>query len=823
VHPSPLVTTILSKPAIVLLREWPSTGTNTIWPAIVLFSAVAIGVILLLRRCDGRRERIQTPAALGDLDFRLLFENMMEGMAHCQMVFNERQHPVDFVFLAVNHNFKRITGLEDVIGKAVTNVIPGIRDEHPDVFAVCSKSVLTGCPQKFEMEFKSLRKRFSISVYGMQNGQFVAIFDDIAERRTSSESTGELAAIVESSEYAIFSAGLDGAIKTWNAGAERLYCYMQEEALGLHTTALAPFAKESEWRERFQKVVRGQPVQNVETQGMRKDGSVMHICLSSAPIRNADQQIVAVSFTARGTTEQKHREERLQLLGAAFAAAANSITIATKDGTILWTNPAFTTLTGYATEEVVDGTLRLLRSGEHPVEFYTNLWTTILSGHVWSGEVINRRKDRTLYTEEMTITPIRSNNGGDLHFVAVTQDVTRRNSLEAQLRHAHKMEAVGRLAGGIAHDFNNLLGVIGGYAEILQDQIGDDTTLAPMAHEIRAAVNSAATLVAQLLAFGRKQLLQPQVVDLNLVVNEVAQMLRRVISEDIILSLDLALDAGNVEVDPGQLQQVIMNLAGNARDAMGTGGTLTITTRSGVLDCDCVRADELRGKESYVTLSLRDTGVGMDAETRLRAFEPFFTTKPLGQGTGLGLATVYGIVKQSGGCVCLSSKSRQGTVANVHFARVDRKAPRKAEQLPRGPSPTGTETILLVEDYGSLRDVVRVGLEKGGYSVMTAESGPKALDIVKSYNGRIHLLVTDVIMPEMDGPQLASQIAAQQPEIRVLYMSGYANEVLGQHGVVDSDVAFIKKPFEVSMLLAKIREALESTSVGNERPNYPAA
>jgi two-component system, cell cycle sensor histidine kinase and response regulator CckA len=525
---------------------------------------------------------------------------------------------------------------------------------------------------------------------------------------------------------------------------------------------------------------------------------------------------VAVGYIA-------HRMRAQSLLGAVFAAAANAIIVTDRNGEIQWVNLAFSKLSGYTADEVIGQTPRLLRSGEHNAEFYERIWSTILSGNVWNGEVINRHKNGSLYAEEMTITPIRFGNRKDLYFVAVKQDITKRKSLEDQLRQSQKLESVGRLSGGIAHDFNNLLGVIMGYVEMLDSQIGDDTTLTAITEEIRNAVSSAAALTSQLLAFGRKQLLRPQVVDLNHVVSETVKMLRRVVGEDIVLHLDLAPDAGNVEVDPSQLQQVIMNLAVNARDAMPKGGNLTITTETKESTCDCADTHDFDQTNRYVTLALSDTGLGMDEETRRQAFEPFFTTKGLGHGTGLGLSTVCGIVKQSGGHVCLSSELGKGTVAKIHLVKIDKKATNITGPTSPKANQPGSETILLVEDYGSLRKIVRSALETNGYLVLTAESGAEAIDIVKSYTGPIHLLVTDVIMPEIDGPQLASRITELHREIRVLFMSGYTDEMLGQYGVVSSDLLFIKKPFELPDFLAKIREALESTPAEIRRPDSPAA
>lgn len=510
-------------------------------------------------------------------------------------------------------------------------------------------------------------------------------------------------------------------------------------------------------------------------------------------------------------------------MGAALEAAANSIVITKRDGTISWVNPAFVKSSGYSAEEVIGQTPRLLRSGKHPPEFYTGMWKTILANQVWTGEVTNRKKDGRLYMEEMTITPVPFDSGEDVYFVAVKQDVTERKSLEDQFRQAQKMEAVGRLAGGIAHDFNNLLGVIGGYTESLADQIGDDPALVSVAAEIKTAVKSAAALTSQLLTFSRKEVCQPRIISMNKIVSDTTSMLRRLLGEDISLNLLLDPETGNVKADPGQLQQVIMNLAVNARDAMPRGGSLTIETSDSNLQVGQIHQDIFVPAGRYARLTLRDTGVGMDADTQRRAFEPFFTTKQKEHGTGLGLSTVFGIVRQSGGYVSLSSKLGEGTIAVVHLARVNEESSLAVEEVRRRHQRSSHATILLVEDYQSLRDVVRNSLLKSGYTVLIAANGPEALSMVGSHEGPIHLLITDAIMPGMDGRELAERISELKSGIGVLYMSGYTGEMLGHHGAIDANTPFIKKPFEMADFMAKVQEGIETRNRRHTNTDSPAA
>jgi two-component system, cell cycle sensor histidine kinase and response regulator CckA len=438
------------------------------------------------------------------------------------------------------------------------------------------------------------------------------------------------------------------------------------------------------------------------------------------------------------------------------------------------------------------------------------------------GEYRLRRHDGEYRHMAIRGVPVLGSGRNIRECVGTCTDVTDRKRLEEDLLQAQKLDAVGRLAGGIAHDFNNLLGVIEGYTELLAKQVGDNAGLTGIADEIRIAIRSADCLISQLLAFSRKQLLQPEVVSVNLVVSDTVKMLRRLVGEDIIVSLNLDPDAGNVRADVGQLQQVIMNLAVNARDAMPQGGTLTITTENTELDSDGVHRSEVRQVGRCVKLSLADTGVGMDGEIQRQAFEPFFTTKPPGLGTGLGLATVYGIVKQSDGYISLSSEPGKGTIADVYLKRVDEK-PVATPRTPSAESGKSTETILLVEDYISLRKMIRTGLERNGYTVICAENGVEALSIANSYTEPIHLLVTDVIMPEMDGPLLAERIAERRPGIGVLYMSGHADKLLSEHDVLSSKVTFVKKPFDIPYLIEKIQKAMESVAAENTPSDSSAA
>ena len=420
-----------------------------------------------------------------------------------------------------------------------------------------------------------------------------------------------------------------------------------------------------------------------------------------------------------------------------------------------------------------------------------------------------KRKDGKPVVVRASGRRVPSPAGGGEVLEIIAEDVTARRQLEEQLRHAQKMEALGQLAGSVAHDFNNLLGVIIGYSELLSADLVSEGQVGARLETIKKAGVRAASLTSQLLAFSRRQVLQPRVLNLNSLVTETQKMLQRLMGEDIEQNVVLDPALAKTKVDPGQIVQVIMNLAVNARDAMPTGGKLTIRTAN-------VRFEDVTSLDGvamppgqYVMVSVSDTGTGMDADTRERLFEPFFTTKPAGKGTGLGLATVYGIVKQSGGYIFADSELQKGTTFNVYLPQVDlpvEGAPSSTVQASR-PSPQ-SETLLVVEDERSFRDLLRDGLQSKGYQVLVASNGVDALQVAERHNGPIRLLITDVIMPQMSGPDLAKSLTKQRRDTNVLYMSGYTDDKLSNFLETDPELTLIQKPFHIDDLVRKIQEIL---------------
>ena len=416
-----------------------------------------------------------------------------------------------------------------------------------------------------------------------------------------------------------------------------------------------------------------------------------------------------------------------------------------------------------------------------------------------------KRKDGRLLSVQLSVRAVRKGAGEVEYYETFVRDVTEQRRLQQQLVQSQKMEAVGRLAGGIAHDFNNLLTVITSYSDLLLQDLGGEDPKREDVEQVRKAAEGAAALTRQLLAFSRQQVLAPRVVSLSVVVQGVEKMLRRVIGEDVDLVTALDLNVGSVKADVGQLEQVLMNLAVNARDAMPTGGKLTIETANVEHDPDYAREREAALLRRFVMLAVSDTGIGMDEATKARIFEPFFTIPY----TGLGLATVYGIVQQSGGFIWVYSEPGHGTTFKIYLPQVEAPLEGRAVGAAPGDLPRGTETILLVEDAAAVRAVTRQVLERQGYTVLEAAHGAAALQTAAGHPGPIHLLLTDVVMPVLSGRQLADQLARLRPDAKVLYASGYTDDAVVRHGVLEAGISYLQKPFTADSLARKVREVLD--------------
>jgi two-component system, cell cycle sensor histidine kinase and response regulator CckA len=508
------------------------------------------------------------------------------------------------------------------------------------------------------------------------------------------------------------------------------------------------------------------------------------------------------------TINQKKTQAESERLLKAIEQAGEMISITDPEGIIQYVNPAFEAVTGYTREEAIGKNSRILKSGKHDAAFYHEMFATLSHGKTWHGRMVNKRKDGSFFTEDATISPVLDTSGEIVNYVAVKRDISESLKVEAQFLQAQKMESIGRLAGGVAHDYNNMLSVILGYSELAMEKLEPATSLHEDLVEIHTAAVRSAEITRQLLAFARKQTVAPVALDLNTAVEGMLKMLRRLIGEDIDLSWRPQPDLWPIEIDPSQLDQLLANLCVNARDAIDGVGRVTIETGMATFD-NAYCADHFGFVPGdYVLLAVSDDGCGMNRETIDKIFEPFFTTKVVGQGTGLGLATVYGIVKQNKGFINVYSEPGKGTTFKIYLARhaaipLDIKKGRPAD-LPEGHG----ENILVVEDEVSILKFAKRLLEELGYRVLDAKTPEQALKLAKGHPFDIDLLITDVVMPGMNGKELSGQLHQRFPKLKTLFMSGYTANVIAHRGVLDEGVQFIQKPFSKEGMANKVKEAL---------------
>ena len=516
------------------------------------------------------------------------------------------------------------------------------------------------------------------------------------------------------------------------------------------------------------------------------------------------------------TTAQRRAEAERHRLVSAIEQAGEVIVVTDVAGTIQYVNPAFEMSTGYTREEAVGQNPRILKSGEQDKAFYADLWATISGGKTWTGRFVNCRKNGERYFEDANIAPVCDASGAIVNYVAVKRDVSEHLRLhgenvrlEEQLRQSQRLEAVGRLAGGVAHDFNNILQVILSNTGLALEEAGSGTLLHDSLMQIMTAAERSASLTRQLLAFARKQTVRPKVLDLNENLSVILKMIRRLIGENIELAFLPGPDCGSIRIDPTQLDQILTNLVVNARDAISGTGRITIETNRLVVGEPYRASHPEVIPGNYVMLAVQDTGCGMNAETLEHVFEPFFTRKEVGKGTGLGLATVYGIVKQNDGFITVESSLGVGSTFRIHFPRAEQVGEAIPPSEDNGALPLGTETVLLVEDEEAILKQSKRMLARLGYTVLAAGSAAEAIRVSSEHHGQIDLLLTDVVMPKMNGRELAERLSAVKPNLKCLYMSGYTADVIAPDSVLEEGVDFLQKPFMIRDLARKIREVLD--------------
>ena len=945
--------------------------------------------------------------AASERNYRSLFDNMLEGYSRCRMIYDPQGRPEDLVYLDVNKAFGELTGLHDVVGRRITEVIPGIRESNGELLEIYGRVALTGEPERFESYVPGLGIWFSISVYSMERGSFIAVFDNITadkraeaaqqatidllricneakemrelmyraalffrqqtgceavgvrlrdgddfpyfessgfpahflreenslspclapggagegqlpleclcgsvigghfdpasphfsprgsfwssctsrlsdfggatgirnrcnaagyesvalvplrfhgvtyglfqfnDRRPGRFSAEDIAryenlvdyisiafsklqsdqALLESDRFSqqiiasvregIIVCGSDLRYRVWNPYMEQLTGVQSAELLGRHPLEVFPFLGEAGVVDAMERALSAGESSNREFTFRRQDCDPLGWAESTnSPLRNAGGELIGVISTVRNITERKAAEESMLLLTKRLQLAISAGHLGIwewdiRNNSLVW-DERMLEMYGI-TRDTFPGMYVAWENFLHPEDRAMALEAVRLA--------LNGSRE---YDFEFRIVPaggavkhiktsavvLRDHNGNAVRMIGMNQDVSDQRQLEEQLLQAQKMEAVGLLAGGISHDFNNMLTAIIGYSALMAMEMADDDPQKSNVNEVMAAAERAADLTRSLLAFSRKQIINPQPADLNEIISRTGKFLRRIIGEDVELRIAFGRQRLGVNVDTGQIEQVLMNLATNARDAMPSGGMLSIDTGAVEMDDAFITAHGFGVPGSYARVAVTDTGIGMDETTRKRLFEPFYTTKEVGKGTGLGMSIVYGIVKQHNGFITVLSNQGQGTVYHLYLPMIRSAAAEKSAPVQEAPS-GGGETILVADDEPALRELSRKVLEQFGYAVITAEDGRDAVNKFREFGDRISLVLLDIVMPKMNGKEAMDEIRKLQPESRIILISGYSADIISQRTLLDEGCEVLAKPVNPALLLKKVREVLD--------------
>ncbi len=755
-------------------------------------------------------------------EYKTLFTEMLDGFALHEIICDDQGRPVDYRFLAVNPSFERMTGLkaENIVGRTVRDIMPGTEQYWIDRYG---KVALTGEPAYFENYSGEIGKYFEVTAYQPAQNQFACIFADITDRKLAEaairESEEKFSTAFENAPILMIITSIeDGSIIDINAAVTKLTGFTREEAIGRKTHELG-WIKPEERTHLLQELEETGSTEGREIEAQDRNGKKIQCLVFRKVITISGHKRLLT--LAQDITERKQAQDAVReseaVFRMTFTQSPVGAAIVSLGNKFISTNLAFCNFLGYSENELIGKTIADVT---YPADVEKGMpeLKMITEGKLESANIEKRylRKDGKVVWGDLTISLVLNANNTPLYFIPIIQDITKRKlaedekeKLQTQLTQAQKMESVGRLAGGVAHDFNNMLGVILGRTQMALDQIDPSHPLHDDLEEIQTAAERSADITRQLLAFARKQTVAPQVLDLNETLADMKKMLQRLIGEDIDLAWMPGRNLWPVKMDPSQINQILANLCVNARDAIEGVGRVTLETENIVIDeAWCADHKDFTPGE-YVFLAVSDDGCGMSRAVLSRIFEPFFTTKEVGKGTGLGLATVYGIVKQNQGFVNVYSEPGHGTTFKIYLPRHLAKENHLPENALAKPAAHGHETILLVEDEPAILKMTTIMLERLGYVVLAASRPGEAIRLAQENPGKIDLLMTDVVMPEMNGRDLAKNLLSLYPDIKRLFMSGYTADVIAHQGVLDEGVHFIQKPFYKNALASKIREALD--------------
>jgi len=705
--------------------------------------------------------------------------------------------------------------------------------ETPCPWCPTLKTLKTGVPHTEVVPYPSEKNPagwMELFAYPLRDltGEITGVVEDVRDitqqkrlRDQLIESEKKFRIFFENSAVFAYITTRDGEIIEINQAALNLLGYTPEEFSKLKAWDLYPHPEE---RGRFiEEIERNGSVEDFLIHLRCKDGRILSCRDTAILLRDPQGKPARYQGIIRDVTEEEKRIQELNRLRTLIEQADAEIVVTDIDGKIEYVNPAFERITGYSQKEAIGQNPRILKSGKHDEAFYKTLWSTLTGGKVWHGRFVNRKKDGSFYHEEAHIFPIFNNEGNIVNYAAIKRDITREILLEEQLQQAAKLEAIGQLVGGIAHDFNNILTSIQGFTEIALSKISPQQPLWDELTEIRSSAHQATRITQQLLSFSRKQMIAPKHLSGNQIIREMVPLLRRYIGEDIQLMTTLTEKRDVILADRGQVEQCLLNLVINARDAIKERKEKHVQ-RLITIETDLITIEETYlqthvdvAKGDYFLIMVSDTGIGMDNDTLVKIFDPFFTTKSEGKGTGLGCSTVFGIVKQNGGAVHAYSEQGAGTTVKIYWplasGEIQKKEEKETEVPHEMPQPagflTGQETILIVEDDDAIRRLVTHALEAAGYTTFAAESGDKAIALLREKKPPIDLLFTDIIMSGMTGDELAAILQAENPELKVLFSSGYTQNHILKNGVLKPGTHFLHKPYTIRDLLRKIREVLD--------------
>ncbi len=762
----------------------------TVEEAAVIALIVIVAVTVLFVTVNTRTRRKLREA---EHRFRDLFENVRSGAAIARAVGDGE----DFVLTDFNRSAERIEGTprQDIVGRKISEVLPG--PYHVRMLEVFRRVWRTGQPEHVppsQPEAGHLSAWRESYVYRLPSGEVVSLFDDVTDRKLADEALKESEArwrlIIEAHAQAIVIVDQRHEIRFVNKAAEALFAHSAQDLIG------APFGFP---------LVQGDVA---EIEIIRSGRGLAYGEMRAIPIRWSGQDNFLLFI--QDVSAHKRAEGDLRKLFQAIEQSPASVMITDIEGRIEYVNPKFTETTGYTYPEVVGKRPGFLKSGQTSSQEYLELWKVISGGQVWRGEFSNRRKNGELFWELASIAPVRDGRGKITHYVAVKEDISDRKATEERLRHAQRMETIGQLTGGIAHDFNNLLAIIIGNLQLLEERSGQDPEGRELIADAIWSAERGAQLTHRLLAFARRQRLNPRAFDLNHIVKEMTGLLRRTLGERIEIREDLAPGVGQTMIDRGQLESALLNLVVNARDAMPAGGVLTIATHTVALPLDLPAKGEEVTPGEYVVLTVTDTGVGMPPDVLDHVFEPFFTTKKFGEGSGLGLSMVYGFVRQSGGTITIESQPGHGTVVRIYLPRALTTPDEEDARIGENDEDRATrgEVILVVEDDPRVRKTATSILRRDGYTVIEAGNAGEALQAVDRLP-RIDLLFTDIVLANsINGSELAHQVLCRRPNTRVLLTSGHAEQIPAVESMIAAGVDLLPKPYHRDELTSRVRALL---------------